>query len=202
MARAWPVYGMWVFLVALPMIGCAGGSGAVAGDAPLGPVSAADYYPLQPGWKWSYDIEKDGQHVLAFYSVVERAGDSATVQVGDDRLGYAITPQGVAHKEDGVVGDFLIKDPLAAGAAWTLAQGKAQVLSIGQQVTVLAGTYKNCVVVEETRSEPMRIVRTTFAPGVGPISVEVEVQDGGRFVTTTKATLRGVTKPGQDPLAM
>ena len=189
-------------LLSVLPLGCAGGSAATVPDVPPVPLTAAEYYPLQAGWKWSYDIEKDGQHILAFYAVVERVGDSATVQAGDDRLGYAVTPSGVAHKEDGVVGDFLIKDPLTAGAAWQLTQGKAQVASVGQQVTVPAGTFKNCVVVEETRSEPIRIVRTTFAPGVGPIAVEVEVQDGVRFVTTTKAILRGVTRPGQDPLVM
>ncbi|HEX3693802.1 MAG TPA: hypothetical protein VH374_00325 [Polyangia bacterium] len=171
-------------------------------EVPPTPLTAAEYYPLQTGWRWSYDIEKDGQHILAFYSVVARQGDSATVQAGNDILTYAITPLGVAHRDGNGVGDFLIKDPLSPGAAWTLTEGKAQVLSVGQQVTVEAGTFKNCVVVEETRSEPIRIVRTTFAPGVGPIAVEVSVQDGVRFVTTTKAILRGVTKPGQDPLAM
>jgi hypothetical protein len=187
---------------ALLFVGCASGSTASTPETPPVPLIAAEYYPLQPGWKWSYDIEKDGQHILAFYSVVSRTGDTATVQAGDDRLSYAVTPLGIAHKDGGVMGDFLIKDPLAPGAGWPLAEGKAQVASIGLEVTVPAGTFKNCVVVEETRSDPTRVVRTTFAPATGPISVEVSVQDGGRFVTTTRATLRGLTKPGQDPLAM
>ncbi|HEY2899639.1 MAG TPA: hypothetical protein VGL59_03610 [Polyangia bacterium] len=195
-------YAAGALLSALSSAGCAGGGAATVPDVPPTPLTAAEYYPLQTGWRWSYDIEKDGQHILAFYSVVARQGDSATVQAGNDILTYAITPLGVAHRDGNGVGDFLIKDPLSPGAAWTLKEGKAQVLSVGQQMTVEAGTFKNCVVVEETRSEPIRIVRTTFAPGVGPIAVEVSVQDGVRFVTATKAILRGVTKPGQDPLSM
>jgi len=191
-----------VMLAALPQLGCASGSAAATPDTPAVPLTAAEYYPLQAGWKWSYDIEKDGQHILAFYAVTSRNGDTATVQAGDDRLTYAITPLGIARKDGNVMGDFLIKDPLAPGAGWALAEGRAQVVSIGQQVTVMAGTFKNCVVVEETRSDPTRIGRTTFAPGTGPVTVELEVQEGGRFVTTTRAVLRGVTKPGQDPLAM
>ncbi|HVR64668.1 MAG TPA: hypothetical protein VMU50_22365 [Polyangia bacterium] len=197
-----PLFLLGAMLVAAAPPGCAGGSTAVAPDSPPVPLAAAEYYPLQPGWKWSYDIEKDGQHILAFYAVVSRSGDTAIVQAGDEQLSYAVTPLGIARKEGGVIGDFLIKDPLSPGATWSLAQGKAQVVSLGQPATVLAGTFKNCIVVEETRSEPTRIVRTTFAPGTGPISVEASVQDGGRFVTTMRASLRGMTRPGQDPLAM
>jgi hypothetical protein len=182
--------------------GCATSGVADTPVVPATPLAAVDYYPLQAGWKWSYDIEKDGQHILSFYSVMERIGDSVIVQAGEDRLLYAITPLGIARREGPVLGDFLIKDPIAAGASWPVAQGKAQIAAIGQSVTVPAGTFTGCVVVEETRSEPNRIVRTTYAPGVGPVQVELQIQDGGKFVTTTRATLRGVNKPGQDPLAV
>src|SRR5689334_23181988 len=49
-----------------------------AGNAPAGPpktFTAADLYPLEPGWKWAYDLVKDGQNMLALYSVLERSGD-------------------------------------------------------------------------------------------------------------------------------
>jgi hypothetical protein len=187
---------------ALGPAGCASSGVADTPVVPAAPLAAVDYYPLQAGWKWSYDIEKDGQHILSFYSVMERIGDSVIVQAGEDRLLYAITPQGIARREGAVLGDFLLKDPIATGASWPVAQGKAQIVSIRQSLTVPAGTYAGCVVVEETRSEPNRIVRTTYAPGVGPVQVELQVQDGGKFVTTTRATLRGVNKPGQDPLAV
>ena len=58
------------------------------------------------------------------------------------------------------------------------------------------GRYAGCVVVEVTRVSPMRITRTTFAPDLGPIALEMQVQDGQTFKTTTKAKLRAVTKPG------
>ena len=68
-----------------------------AGAAPSGPpktFAAADLYPLEAGWKWAYDLVKDGQNMLALYSVLERTGDSATVQAGEDQLSYAITARG------------------------------------------------------------------------------------------------------------
>jgi len=56
-------------------------------------------------------------------------------------------------------------------------------------------------VVEATRADPVRAVRTTFAPGIGPVVIELQIAVGGELTTVTRATLRALTKPGQDPLA-
>jgi len=64
-----------------------------------------------------------------------------------------------------------------------------------------AGKFDDCVVVEATRGGPPRAVRTTFAPGIGPVIIELQIQVAGQFVTVTRATLRALTRPGQDPLA-
>ena len=77
--------------------------------------AAADLYPLEPGWKWAYDVVKDGQTMLALYAVLDRTGESATVQAGDEQLGYAVTPEGIAQKDGPVVGDFIVKNPVAVG---------------------------------------------------------------------------------------
>jgi hypothetical protein len=37
---------------------------------------------------------------------------------------------------------------------------------------------------------------------VGPVSIEVQVQENGKFVVTTRALLRSVTKPGDDPFGL
>ncbi|HET6280974.1 MAG TPA: hypothetical protein VFH73_08410 [Polyangia bacterium] len=176
-------------------------TGAVTAVAPASLV-AGDYYPLNMGWKWSYEVERDGEKILAFYSVLERTPQGAVVQAGEERLFYLITPDGIARKEGAVVTDFLIKSPVAVGTTWPVAGGTAAVRSVGQEVTLDSGKYPNCAMVEEARTDPTRLIRTTFAPGVGPVLVEVQVQEGAKFVTATRATLRGVTRPGQDPLGM
>ena len=164
-------------------------------------LTAADYYPLASGWKWAYDVDKDGTNILATYVVLERQGDVASVRAGDERLSYAVTPEGIAQRDDGVIGDYLIKNPVALGAEWPVAGGRAKIVAVDQEITVEpAGRFSGCVVVEVTRSEPVRIVRTTYAPDVGPVSLELQVQDGGRFVTSTRARLRAVTRPGEDSL--
>jgi len=176
-----------------------------AGAAPAGPpktFTAADLYPLEPGWKWAYDLVKDGQNMLALYSVLDRTGDSATVQAGEEQMSYAITPEGIAQKDGPVVGDFVVKNPVALGTEWPVAGGRARIAAVAQSVNVTAGRFDDCVLVEATRADPPRAVRTTFAPGTGPVIIELQIRVGGEMTTVTRATLRAVTRPGQDPLAM
>lgn len=190
--------------LALPLsslvTGCA--SSRVVPSAPVArTVLASDYYPLDAGWKWAYDLERQGDHMLAVYSVLERTPESAILQAGEERIEYAVTGQGVAQKEGVTVGDFILKNPIVLGAEWNVFAGKARIISVNQTVTGPGGSYADCVVVEALRSEPTRLSRTTYAPGVGPVEIEVQVQSQGRLVTTMRASLRGATKPGQDPLA-
>jgi len=37
---------------------------------------------------------------------------------------------------------------------------------------------------------------------VGPVAIEMAVESHGQLMTTLRASLRGTTKPGQDPLAI
>jgi hypothetical protein len=194
-------FGVFALLATAAAVGggCATESGDRSGAGqPRKDLSASDYYPLNAGWKWAYDLEKDGQKILAVYAVVERGADMAVVQSGDDRLVYAITPAGIAQKEGATVGDFVLKNPLALGNQWAVAGGTAKIVSTTQEVTVDAGHFTSCLVVEVTRSDPVRVARTTFAPEIGPVKLELQVQDGARFITPTRANLRAVTRPGED----
>jgi hypothetical protein len=185
-------------------LGCATAGPAAAPAAPAAPPpeDAAAYYPLVPGWKWAYTVERQGDTLLATYAVLERMGETAIVQSGEERLVYVVLPEGVAHRKGLDVGDFLIKTPVRAGATWQVGGGEAKVVSIGRTVTVPGGTFPGCATVEENRADPQRVVRTVYAAGVGPVMLEVQVHDPatGRFVTETRAQLVGVTRPGQDPL--
>jgi hypothetical protein len=181
--------------------GCGTSGVAPAPAIPRAALAAADLYPLDLGWKWAYDLEKDGQTMLAMYAVLERSPDTAVVQAGEDRLMYAISAEGIAQKDGPRVGDFVVKNPIRAGAEWPVAGGRSRIAALGQSVTVTAGKFEDCVVVETTRADPVRSVRTTFAPGIGPVVIELRIAVGGELTTVTRATLRALTKPGQDPLA-
>lgn len=186
--------------------------GACASARPAGPDPAAPppedaraFYPLEAGWKWAYDVEKGGDHILAVYAVIERQDALVTLQAGGERIVYSVLPEGIARRPPGKEspsGDFLLKSPLRAGASWPIDGGTATVAAAGQSVTVPAGNYTGCIVVEENRMEPARLVRTTYAPGVGPVAIEYLVHDpaSAQFQTALRASLRGATPPGKDPL--
>lgn len=200
-----PLSRTWSILVLLGAsslaVGCATGPAAPAASTARA-QTAAEYYPLDAGWKWAYDLERDGTHLLAVYAVLERTPDTAIVEAGDQRMTYAVTPQGIAQKEGTTVGDFMLKNPVVLGAEWSVFAGTAKIVAVDQTVSVPSGDYAHCLVVETLRREPTRLSRTTYAPGIGPVAIEVQVQSQGRFVTTMRASLRGATKPGADPLAL
>lgn len=193
--------GSMVVLAAGVLAGCA----TTPPSAPAAAAKAheaADYYPLDAGWKWAYDLERAGDKMLAVYAVLERTMDTAIIQAGDERLEYAVSPQGVAQKDGVTIGDYILKNPIALGAEWSVFSGKAKITSVDQTLHGPSGDYTNCIVVEALRTDPVRLSRTTYAPGVGPVAIEIQVQSQGRFVTTMRASLRGATRPGQDPLAV
>jgi hypothetical protein len=181
---------------------CATNGGGPDVVQPRPGITAAEYYPLTDGWKWAYDVEQDGTNILATYAVVEVKEKLSVVQAGDERLTYLMAPDGVAQFEGSAIGDYVIKDPIKPGAEWAVAGGRARIASVNEEATIEgAGRYGGCVVVEVTRTDPARITRTMFAPGVGPVAIEMQVQEGPKFVTKVRARLRAVTKPG-DALAM
>ena len=164
------------------------------------PEQAAAYFPLAPGWKWAYEIEKGGEKILATYAVLQQIGETVLIQAGQERNTYAILPEGIARRES--PGDFILKTPIRAGATWPLGSGTASVVSVGGETTVPAGTFANCAVVEEARRNPDRLLRTTYAAGVGPIALEYQVSnpETRRSDVVLRARLLGLTRPGEDPL--
>ena len=123
------------------------------------------------------------------------------VQAGDERLTYVVTPEGVAQFEGNAIGDFVIKNPLTQGAEWPVAGGRARIAAVDETLNIdSVGRYAGCVTVEVNRTDPARVTRTVFAPDLGPVALEMQVQEGPKFVTKVKARLRAVTKPG-DPFS-
>jgi hypothetical protein len=180
---------------------CATSGGGPEVIRPRAGITAAEYYPLADGWKWAYDVEQDGTNILATYAVVQVKEKVSVVQAGEERLSYVVAPDGIAQFEGTAIGDYVIKDPIKQGAEWTVAGGRARIASIDEELNVdSVGRYAGCVVVEVTRADPARVTRTVFAPGLGPVALEMQVQEGPKFVTKVKARLRSVTKPG-DPFS-
>jgi hypothetical protein len=187
-----------VGLALVLLAGCATTEGGAGKHVPRTGLQAADYFPLAEGWKWAYDLEKDGDKILGIYAVVERNAQGATIMAGPEKLTYAVSPEGMAQMDANGVGDFVLKNPIKKDATWPVSGGTARVVSTTEEVTVDAGHFYDCAVVEVTRADPPRIARTIFAPDVGPVVIEVQVQENGKYVVATRARLRSLTKPGED----
>lgn len=183
----------WLCLVvAILLSSCATRAGrptelAVADDA-------LAYYPLLPGWGWAYDLERDGTSVLALYAVVERRADFAVVEHAGERIAYDLTPDGIARRDGG---DYILKTPVRGAASWPIAAGTASIVEVAKNVTVPAGSYRDCAVVEEARHAPERVARTTYCPGIGPVEIEVRLLNPATavFDVAARARLRTVSRP-------
>ena len=163
----------------------------------------ADYYPLANGWKWAYDVEKDGINILATYAVLERTGDVASVQAGDERLTYARdAPRDCA---EGRGAHRRLPDQEPGPGRDRVAGRRGQRADRRRGPGGHAGArraFAGCVVVEVTpkRSDARRA--DDLRARVGPVALELQVQDGQKFVTATRARLRAVTKPGEDSVPL
>jgi hypothetical protein len=178
------------------LVGCASSSVRRISPRPADD-SALAYYPLEPGWGWAYQVERSGTSVLALYSVALRRADLAVVRNGDQRIEYAILPDGIARREDGRAIDYLLRSPVRAGDAWPVSGGTATVVETGKEVVLPSGTYHDCVLVEEVRLAPDRVTRTTYCRDVGPVEMEMVVSNP---VTLTyerfaRARLMNVSRP-------
>jgi hypothetical protein len=182
-------------LLAMAAPGCA--TSHTASSASLTGNPALDYYPLLPNWGWAYDVESDGRKVLALYSVVERRENVAVVKNGDTRIEYLIQPDGIARREGSLPGDYLVKLPVFVGATWPVSSGQATIVEAGRDVTLPSGSYHDCAVVEEVRSQPDRVTRTTYCKGTGPVQIEMRVYNPLKFdfETVVRATILSVTRP-------
>lgn len=178
--------------------GCASSSSGAPARVPRTGLTAADYYPLIQGFKWAYDLEKDGDKILATYAVVESNAQGATILAGNERISYKTSLDGIAQLDGSGEGDFILKNPITKGAKWVVAGGTAHVVSTTDEVKTEAGQFYDCAVVEVTRTDPPRLARTTFAPDVGPVALEVQVEENGKYVVKTRARLRAITRPGED----
>ena len=185
-----------VVLLAMASFGCATSKSSLGAATSTG-NAALDYYPLLPGWGWAYDVERDGQKVLALYSVAECRENVAVIKNGDARIDYLVQPDGIARREGGVPGDYLVRLPMVVGATWPVADGHATVAEAGRDVSLSSGNYRDCAVVEETRNQPQRVTRTTYCKGVGPGAIEMRVYNPMKldFETVVRATLLSVTRP-------
>jgi hypothetical protein len=177
-----------VVLVCLAsVLGC--GAGTARPATPKLEVSVATLYPLRVGAAWSYDVDSgDGEMLLATTRVLRVQDGLAEVSSGQASLRYRLRPDGL---ERGEPGGYLLKPPFAQNASWASGPDSvARIVALDQFVATAAGSFGQCVVVEEHNAGSGQTVTTTYCPGVGPARVVSQMQVRGHPLRVT-ATLRG-----------
>ncbi|MGO8970173.1 MAG: hypothetical protein ACLQDQ_11465 [Myxococcaceae bacterium] len=153
------------------------------------PTSAARYFPLAVGNRWSYRATTGGSNAV---EVVEIRG----VQDGQysDNKGRLlwVSPDGLRDQSR-----VILRSPVETGRSWTVVLGPDsmehwRINSVGTPCNAPAGSFPDCVQVE-SRVSPAQDVqlvnRITFAAGVGVVSIRTTLLRNGVETPQTELLL-------------
>jgi hypothetical protein len=162
-----------------------------AQPSPPAAFNPSDFYPLQTGNAWSYDVDTgDALTTLGITRVEAFDGRIATVHTGRAVLRYEVLPEGIRVPP----GDaWLIRAPLVEGATWPGRGGRtARLVSLEVRVETAAGAFEQCVEVFETGGKLDLEVSTIYCPRVGPVRVSSTMRSSlSDRVAKVAAELRG-----------
>lgn len=143
-----------------------------------------EYFPLTVGNRWVYESSEGTKEAPALESweVVRREGAGFVVRIqqpfvttdGLEEL-FEVGAEGLRRREldsEASESPLVLKLPPVAGLSWQSPDGRYAITSVGESVTVPAGTFSNCVEVTRWRKETNVKVVATYAPGVGMIQRE------------------------------
>lgn len=184
------------------VIACSLGAGAAApacspspATAPIRPVPATtvrDFYPLAPGAVWSYRVRVPGDDGGVFTTTRVEAVSGALVDLASEgrRFRYRVEDRAILKTEAGYP---LLQAPLVRDASWPIpGAGSVTVADVGRVVETAAGRFADCIVVREEVQDLGIRLETTYAPGVGPVLIEVWMSG----VPAKRAELQSYTFPG------
>ena len=177
-----------VVLYVLGQLGCSAAAPSSTGDEALDP---RDLYPLVLDNAWSYDVDTGyPPTTLGITRVQSVDGDRVEVRTGDTVVQYELSSDGIRVPPEDV---WLVRAPLRVGATWPARGGRtATLVAVDASAQTPAGTFGDCVEVNERGGELDLEVRTIYCPGVGPVLVASTMRSNvsERSMTVT-AILRG-----------
>lgn len=162
----------------------------IFGGMLLGQVASAaeaasnNYFPLAVGNRWVYESSEGKKEAPALetWEVIRREGSAFVVATQQPFMPtgaledmFELVVQGVQRRELGSTNTeayLFLQLPPVAGVSWQNADGRYTITSMGETVTVPAGTFTNCVEVTRWREKTNVTVISTYAPEVGMIRRE------------------------------
>ena len=178
----------------LSLLGCAHST-----RAPGPGARPADYYPLAVGSEWTWEDRSPqlptGPTPLRTVRVLERTADGyyRDSARGELRIGACLQDRARS----------LLCGPIAVGTRWSSVISPEStesyaIVGVGERVTTPAGTFEGCVRVRaNTRAaaDTELINEISYAPGVGPVRIEIITVRNGKAVPQLRAVLRSY-RPG------
>jgi hypothetical protein len=180
-------------LLAVPLLaalaGCAHSPPSAGGAA-----RPADYYPLAVGAEWTWEDQSPqlpaGRPALRTVRVLERGPDGffRDSARGELRVGACVEDRARS----------LLCGPIAVGTRWSSVLSPTstesyEIVAVGERVVTPAGTFEGCVRVRANMradAGTALINETSYAPGVGPVRIEVVTVGDGQAVPQFRAVLR------------
>lgn len=153
-----------------------GGSGTpprAAGPAAATAASGAErWFPLEEGRLYHYETMDEVGDTGMIVGRVRRA-DAAhgSLEMSDVTRRFVFKDDGV-YEADGTL--LLPSRPEVGRSFMGRRGGGARIVAVGERVTVPAGAYDDCVVVEERPPVGDGVQRTTFCAGIGIVRIDVE----------------------------
>jgi hypothetical protein len=175
-------------------------AGCATSSRAAGPKSRpADYYPMAIGAEWTWEDQSPqlpgGKLAQRSVRILEKTRDGFFKDSahGELRPGACVEDRFRS----------LLCGPIAVGTRWSSVLSPTstehyEIVSVDERVTTPAGRFEGCVkvrAVTRASADTEMINEITYAPGVGPVRIEVITVASGKAVPQFRAVLRA-WRPG------
>lgn len=166
---------------------------------PTAPRRTADqFYPLQVGTRWTYEVKLLGETHVNEVAIVGPGQDGFV----EDSTGaqFLADPWGVRDQRR-----YLLRNPIEIGTRWTNVVSVSsienyEIIGVAQKCAAPAGSWDDCVVVESrNRVDPNTVLvnEMTFAPGVGIVRLSTVLEANGQQIPQATLTLTKFAAPSK-----
>ncbi len=186
-----------LFWMALGLsVGCGGGQAPTTPKGPSKWTGVLRYYPLEAGMQWSFMLRENPSTpgMLLVTKVVAFDGTNAELRTGDSTTALRVASDGIVREPQHT---YLLRWPIVHGEKWATSAGATmEVTAVERHVEVEAGAFDGCVeTTERFGGDQPKVLRTTFCPDVGPVSLEATALGMAGGPVTQRAVLRAFGPP-------